>query len=92
MERMGAAVIALEAVAVVVAVWAFGWPVLLAGAPLLVGTVLVLTVVRLWEYPRRRLEEHRAASRDPAAAVPGGLMSGFFEVPTVPGHRPTAGR
>ena len=78
--RMGATVVAMELAAVVVAYAYFGWPVLLIGAPALVGTVVVLLVVRASEAPRRKLQEHRAARWDPDAAVPGGLMSGFFEV------------
>jgi hypothetical protein len=83
--RLGAAVVAMETVALVLALWAFGWPVLLVGALLLVGTLLVLAVVRLSEVPRRRLQEHRAGRWDPEAAIPGGLMSGFFEVPAQAG-------
>jgi hypothetical protein len=41
----------------------------------------VLLAVRLSEEPRKRLAEARAA-RYEAPPVPGGLMSGFFEVPT----------
>jgi hypothetical protein len=85
MLRLGAAVIAMETVALTVAFLTFGWPVLLVGAPLMVGTVLVLLVVRLSEAPRRRLQAHRAAQwaethRD-SEAVQRGLMSGFFEIP-----------
>ena len=54
---------------------------LLIGAPALVGTVVTLLVVRASEAPRRVLHAHRAARWDPDAALPGGLMSGFFEVP-----------
>jgi hypothetical protein len=77
---MAAAVIAMEGVALAVAYGYFGWPVLLVGAPALVGTLLVLLFVRASEGPRRKLQEHRAARWDPEAALPGGLMSGFFEV------------
>jgi hypothetical protein len=77
--RLGAMVVAMEVVALVVAYAYFGWPVLLIGAPALVGTVFVLLVVRASEGPRRKLHEHRAARWDPESAVPGGLMSGFFE-------------
>jgi hypothetical protein len=77
--RMGAAVVVLELVALVVAYGYFGWPVLLIGAPALVGTVLVLVFVRASEAPRRVLHAHRAARWDPNATMPGGLMSGFFE-------------
>lgn len=87
MLRLGTAVIAMETVALTVAFLTFGWPVLLVGAPLMIGTVLVLIVVRLSEAPRRLLQEHRAAQWaaetrwDAEATVQGGLMSGFFEIP-----------
>ena len=80
MVRLGALVVAMEVAALAVACAYFGWPVLLIGAPTLVGTVLVLLFVRASEGPRRKLQEHRAARWDPDAAVPGGLMSGFFEI------------
>ncbi len=76
---MAAAVIVMEAVALAVAYAYFGWPVLLVGAPALVGTLLVLLFVGASEGPRRKLQQHRAARWDPEAALPGGLMSGFFE-------------
>ena len=44
----------MELAALIVAVLAFGWPVLLVGAPLFVGTLVVLAVVRLWELVRSR--------------------------------------
>jgi hypothetical protein len=81
--RMAAAVIAMEGMAVAVAYAYFGWPVLLVGVPALVGTLLVLLFVRASEGPRRKLQEYRAARWDPEAALPGGLMSGFFEVSKV---------
>jgi hypothetical protein len=77
-------VVAMELAAVLVAYGYFGWPVLLVGAPALVGTVAVLLFVRASEAPRRRLHAHRAARWDPDAALPGGLMSGFFEVSRQP--------
>jgi hypothetical protein len=77
--RLGAVVVAMEFAALAVAYAYFGWPVLLIGAPALVGTVLVLLVVRASEGPRRKLHEHRAARWDPNATLPGGLMSGFFQ-------------
>jgi uncharacterized membrane protein YfcA len=83
--RLGGAVVAMEIGALAVAYLAFGWPVLVIGALLLLGTVLVLLVVRASEAPRRRLQEQRAARWDESAAVPGGLMSGFFEVPAQAG-------
>jgi predicted anti-sigma-YlaC factor YlaD len=79
--RLGAAVVAMEAIALVVALWAFGSAVLLAGAPLIVGTVILFAVVGLSEGPRRLLREHRATRFDPDAVQPEGLMSGFFEAP-----------
>ncbi|WP_232661355.1 hypothetical protein [Pseudonocardia sp. TRM90224] len=86
MLRLGFAVIGLEVAALVVAVLGFGWPVLLIGGPLLLGTVLVLLVCWLLTVPRRKLQEHRAnrwaeANADVAAAPQRGLMSGFFEIP-----------
>jgi len=78
--RSAAWVIGLEVVAVVVAYLGFGWPVLLVGIPALLATGLVLVAVTLSEKPRKRLAEARAA-RYEAPAMPGGLMSGFFEVP-----------
>jgi hypothetical protein len=77
--RLGAMVVAMELVAVVMAYGYFGWPVLLIGAPAVVGTAAVLVFVRASEAPRRRLQAHRAARWDPEAALPGGLMSGFFD-------------
>lgn len=78
--RLGLTVVALQVVAFAVAVWAFGLPAAVIGAPLLLATVLVLALVRLSEGPRRRLAARRAARWDQDAAEPGGLMSGFFEL------------
>ncbi len=80
MLRMGAMVVAMELAAGLVAYGYFGWPVLVIGAPVIVLTLVALLVVRASEAPRRILQEHRAARWDPDAALPGGLMSGFFEV------------
>lgn len=88
MGRLGAAVVGMELAALLVAVGAFGWPSLLVGVPLLVGTVVALVVVRVWELVRRRVERRRAARWDQAEAVPGGLMSGFFAVSAVPEQPP----
>jgi hypothetical protein len=74
--RMGGAVIVMEIAALAVAYGAFGWPVLLVGVPLILGTVLVLAFVRVSEGARRKLHEHRAQRARPVVA--GGLMSGFF--------------
>jgi hypothetical protein len=77
---MGATVVAMELAAGLVAYGYFGWPVLLVGTPVIVLTLVALLVVRASEVPRRKLQEHRASRWDPDAALPGGLMSGFFEV------------
>jgi hypothetical protein len=71
-------------VALVVAYLSFGWPVLLIGVPALVAVGLVVVAVLAFEAPRRRLEAHRATRFDPSIQVPGGLMSGFFEVSAPP--------
>ena len=80
MLRMGAMVVAMELVAMLVAYGDFGWPVLMIGVPVIVLTFVALLVVRASEAPRRLLQAHRASRWDPDAALPGGLMSGFFEV------------
>ena len=59
---MGVAIVGMELAALLVAVLAFGWPVLLVGVPLLVVTVVALIVVRLWELVRRRLERRRGSA------------------------------
>ena len=84
MARLGVAVVGMGFVALVVAYLFFGWPVLLVGVPAFVAVGLVVVAVLLSEAPRRRLEAHRATRFDPAAQVPGGLMSGFFEVNKLP--------
>ena len=84
--RLGAAVVGLGLAALVVAYLFFGWPVLLVGVPALVGVALVVAAVVVSETPRRKLEEHRATRFDPSVQLPGGLMSGFFEMPK---QRPT---
>ncbi len=80
MLRMGVLVVGLELAAVLVAYGYFGWPILVIGVPVIVLTLVALLVVRASEAPRRMLHEHRASRWDPNAALPGGLMSGFFEV------------
>ena len=80
MARLGAVVVGMGLVALVVAYLFFGWPVLLVGVPAFVAVGLVVVAVLASEAPRRRLEAHRATRFDPAAQLPGGLMSGFFEV------------
>ena len=81
MARLGTAVVGMGLAALVVAYLFFGWPVLLIGVPAFVGISLVVLAVVVSEAPRRKLEEHRATRFDPAAQLPGGLMSGFFEMP-----------
>jgi hypothetical protein len=78
--RLGVAVVGMGFVALVMAYLFFGWPVLLVGIPAFIAVDLVVIAVLASEAPRRRLEEHRATRFDPAAQLPGGLMSGFFEV------------
>ena len=80
MARLGVAVVGLGFVALAVAYLFFGWPVLLVGVPAFVAVGLVVVAVLASEAPRRRLEAHRATRFDPAAQVPGGLMSGFFDL------------
>jgi len=77
---MGATVVAMEMAAGLVAYGYFGWPVLVIGVPVIVLTLIALLVVRASEVPRRMLQAHRASRWDPNATLPGGLMSGFFEV------------
>ena len=80
MLRMGATVVAMEMAAGLVAYGYFGWPVLVIGVPVIVLTLIALLFVRASEVPRRMLQAHRASRWDPNATLPGGLMSGFFEV------------
>jgi hypothetical protein len=82
--RLGVAVVGMGFVALVVAYLFFGWPVLLVGIPAFIAVDLVVLAVLVSEAPRRRLEAHRAARFDPAAQIPGGLMSGFFDINKLP--------
>ena len=84
MARLGVAVVGMGFVALVVAYLFFGWPVLLVGIPAFIAVDLVVLAVLVSEAPRRRLEAHRAARFDPAAQIPGGLMSGFFDINKLP--------
>lgn len=77
--KLVGAVLALTVAAVAVGCLAFGWPALLVGAPVLLGTVLTFVALRLSEGPRRRLREQRAARWAVDTPAAGGLMSGFFE-------------
>jgi hypothetical protein len=82
--RLGVAVVGMGFVALLVAYLFFGWPVLLVGIPAFIAVDLVVVAVLVSEAPRRRLEEHRATRFDPAAQIPGGLMSGFFDINKLP--------
>ena len=68
--------------ALVLAAVAFGWPAAVVGVPLLLGTVLVLVAVGVAQRPLRALRARRATRWEDEPPTPGGLMSGFFEVPT----------
>ena len=79
MLLLGAVILAMEIAALVVGYLVFDLAALLVGAPVIMATVLLLALLLVSEAPRRRLAEHRATRWDPNAALPGGLMSGFFE-------------
>ncbi len=93
MVRLWTAVLGMEIVAVAVAVFGFGWLVLLAGVPLIIATVLIIAVVKFSEIARSRraLREHK---RDPERTVyvapigQRGLMSGFFDLSKQEGSGP----
>lgn len=89
MARLAGVVIGMAACALLVAYLAFGWPVLVVGGPLFVGTASTLVVLAVTERPRRALLDKRhgrtagtpwmtAAERGEKPSV--GLMSGFFEI------------
>lgn len=80
MARLGAAVVAMEVVALLVALLGFGPVALVVGLPLLLATVVTLVAVWLSQAPRRRLAQRRAARFTHDTPEDGGLMSGFFEV------------
>lgn len=65
------------------ALW-FGWVALVIGVSALLATVVTLVALVLSQGPRQRLEQRRAARWEHETPPPGGLMSGFFEVPTAP--------
>ena len=95
MARLGAVVVGMGLAALLVAYLGFGWPVLLVGVPAFVAVALVVLAVLAWEHPRQRLAEQRAARFDDQAPLeeahlPGGLMSGFFELsaPQLSSERP----
>jgi hypothetical protein len=79
--RLGAVVIAMGLAALFVAYAGFGWPVLVVGVPALLATGLVVLTAGAAEELRRRRQQQRPARWEDAAELPGGLMSGFFEVP-----------
>ncbi|MBW0116619.1 hypothetical protein [Pseudonocardia abyssalis] len=80
--RVGAAVVAMEVAALALATLSFGLVALVVGTPVLLATVLVLVGLWVSRRPLRRLQERRAAGFDEDGPERGGLMSGFFEVPT----------
>ncbi len=80
MVRVGAALVAMELVALLLAVAAIGPVVLVVGAPVVVATVVGLVAAWAGRGALRRLQQRRAARWAGVAPVPGGLMSGFFEV------------
>ncbi len=80
MGRLGATVVAMEVVALLVALLGFGPIALVAGLPLLLATIVTLMAVWLSQVPRRRLAQRRAARFAHDAPEDGGLMSGFVEV------------
>lgn len=77
MARLGVAVVGMGFVALLVAYLFFGWPVLLVGIPAFIAVDLVVVAVLV-------SEAHRATRFDPAAQIPGGLMSGFFDINKLP--------
>lgn len=83
--RLGAAVVAMQVAAVLLAVWAFGPVALVIGAPLVVAAALLPAMGWLSRGARRRSEERRSARWEHDTPEPGGLMSGFFEAPVAPG-------
>lgn len=80
MGRLSAAVVAMEVVALLVALLGFGPIALVVGLPLMLSTVVMLVAVWLSQFPRQRLEQRRAARFAHDTPEDGGLMSGFFEV------------
>ena len=79
--RLGATVVAMQVLALVLAVWAFGLPAVVIGVPLLLGTVVVLVTVGVASGPLRVLQRRRATRWEHDTPAQGGLMSGFFELP-----------
>jgi uncharacterized oligopeptide transporter (OPT) family protein len=78
--RVGAALVAMELVALLLAVTAVGPVALVVGGPVVVATWVGLVVAWAVRRPLARLQERRAARWADADPEPGGLMSGFFEV------------
>lgn len=85
MARLGAVVIAMGLAALFVAYAGFGWPVLVIGVPAFLATGLVVLVAVAADALRRRRPKRRADRWEDTAQLPGGLMSGFFEVPAQAG-------
>jgi hypothetical protein len=83
--RLGAVVIAMGLAALFVAYMGFGWPVLVVGVPALLATGLAVLIAAAGEALRRRRQERLADRWQDEAQPPGGLMSGFFEMPVQAG-------
>jgi hypothetical protein len=81
MARLGAVVIAMGLAALFVAYAGFGWPVLVIGVPALLATGLVVATAAAADALRRRRQPRRIERFEDAVQLPGGLMSGFFEMP-----------
>jgi hypothetical protein len=79
--RLGAVVVAMGLAALFVAYVGFGWPVLVIGVPALLATGLVVLIAVAADALRRRRPQRRTDRWEDVAQLPGGLMSGFFEVP-----------
>lgn len=80
MVRVGAALVAMELVALLLAVAAVGPVALVVGGPVVVATWVGIAVVWASRRPLARLQERRAARWADGTPEQGGLMSGFFEV------------
>jgi hypothetical protein len=78
--RVGAALAAMELVALLLAVAAVGPVALVVGAPVVGSTLVGLAAAAVARGPLARLRQRRAARWAGGTPEPGGLMSGFFEV------------
>lgn len=80
MVRVGAALVAMELVALLLAVAAVGPVALVAGTPVVGATLVGLAVAWAGRGQLDRLRRRRAARYEGVDPEQGGLMSGFFEV------------